>query len=101
MYLVQILLPLADNDGNPISEDLLRDIREELVSRFGGLTAYARAPAQGVWARDGVRQNDDIAVVEVMVENLDADWWRSFRREQERLLKQESLVVRAFEIRCL
>jgi hypothetical protein len=100
MHLVQILLPLAGNDGAPISEELLADIREELISRFGGLTAYARAPAQGVWAQGGVRQKDDIAVVEVMVETLDEDWWRGFRHRQEALLKQQSLVVRAFEIRC-
>jgi len=101
MHLVQILLPLADNDGTPIPEELLAGIREELIARFGGLTAYAQAPAQGVWARDGIRQKDDIVVVEVMVESLDENWWHDFRRCQEVLLKQESLVVRSFEIHRL
>jgi hypothetical protein len=101
MHLVQILLPLAGNDGTPIPEEFFQDIREELVKQFGGLTAYARAPAQGVWAHDGVRQKDDIAVVEVMVEALEEDWWRAFRAHLERLLEQEALVIRAFEIQRL
>jgi hypothetical protein len=99
MHVVQILLPLADNDGRPFPDSLLREIREELVARFGGLTAYGRAPALGVWAHDGTRQKDDIVVVEVMVEALDEAWWRGFRERLESLLKQEKLVVRSFEIR--
>lgn len=101
MHLVQILLPLATNDGAPVPEAVIRDIREELIARFGGLTAYSRAPAQGVWAHDGVRQRDDIAVVEVMVESLDENWWHAFRLRLERLLEQEALVIRAYEIRRL
>jgi len=101
MHLVQILLPLAGNDGASIPEEILRDIREELIARFGGLTAYVRAPAHGVWAHEGVRQKDDIAVVEVMVEMLEDDWWRDFRQRLERLLDQQSVVIRAFEIRRL
>jgi hypothetical protein len=98
MHVVQILLPLADNHGQPFAESLLRGVREELVARFGGLTAYGRAPALGVWAHDGARQQDDIIVVEVMVERLDAAWWSAFRSRLERLLSQEKLVVRAFAI---
>ncbi len=98
MHIVQILLPLADNLGQPFPESLLGDVREELVSRFGGLTAYGRAPALGVWAHEGARQKDDIVVVEVMVGNLDEVWWRSFRVRLEKLLAQEEVVVRAFEI---
>lgn len=101
MHIVQILLPLADNQGRRFSESLLREMREELVSRFGGLTAYGRAPAMGVWAHEGGRQQDDIIVIEVMVEQLDESWWRAFRTRLEGLLKQEELVVRAFEIKTL
>lgn len=99
MHIVQLLLPLADNQGRPFPESLLREVREELVSRFGGLTAYGRAPALGVWSHEGTRQKDDIVVVEVMVESLDEAWWRGFRRRLEDLLAQDEVVVRAFEIR--
>jgi hypothetical protein len=98
MHVVQILLPLADNQGRPFPDSLLRAVREELVSRFGGVTAYGRAPALGVWAHEGTRQQDDIIVIEVMVERLDEDWWRAFRARLEKLLSQEELVVRAHAI---
>lgn len=101
MHLVQILLPLTGNDGTPIPEGIFRDIREELIAQFGGLTAYVRAPAHGVWAHEGVRQKDDIAVVEVMVEMLEENWWRNFRQRLEHLLEQQSVVIRAFAIRRL
>ncbi len=49
MHLVQILLPLADNRGRPFPAAMLGDVRRELTERFGGLTAFTRAPAEGFW----------------------------------------------------
>jgi hypothetical protein len=100
-HLIQILLPLADNDGVPFPETLLRQLQAELAGRFGRLTAYSRVPAKGVWTHDGQRQADDIIVVEVMADQLDEEWWRLFRRRLEELLRQEKIVVRAQEIQNL
>lgn len=100
-HLVQILLPLADNDGVAFPADLLQGIQRELSARFGGLTAYNRAPAKGEWHNSGAHQTDDIVVVEVMTDTLDADWWRSFRTRLEKLLRQDKVVIRAQEIRTL
>src|SRR6185436_14131610 len=49
MHLVQLLLPLMDQDGKPFPRSQYRKIREVLTERFGGLTAYTRAPAEGLW----------------------------------------------------
>ena len=49
MHLVQILLPLRDNEGAPFPGDDFTRVRAELVERFGGVTAHLQAPAQGVW----------------------------------------------------
>ena len=77
-------------------------MRAELTERFGGLTAYTRAPAQGVWAEDGeAPRRDDIVVYEVMAEALDRSWWRSFRKLLERRFEQEELVVRSQEVEKL
>ena len=48
MYLIQILLPLNDNQGRPVARELFRDVGSELTGRFGGLTAHTRAPAEGL-----------------------------------------------------
>ena len=95
MYLVQLLLPLYDNDGHPFPATLYARLRAELTERFGGLTAYSRAPAEGVWEDGGERERDDIVVYEVMVEQLDRAWWSKLRTELERRFSQEELIVRA------
>jgi len=96
LFLVQLLLPLYDNAGAAIDGARFREVREELTARFGGLTAYSRAPAVGLWKEEeGRTERDDIVVYEVMVRDLDAQWWGEYRRTLERRFAQETLVVRA------
>jgi hypothetical protein len=96
MYLVQILLPLYDNDGHTFEAVQYVRLRAELADRFGGVTAYTRAPARGVWKGDtGETSRDDIVIFEVMTRELDRDWWTAFRRDLESRFRQESLIVRA------
>lgn len=103
MHLVQILLPVYDNDGRPFPASRFTDVRAELTERFGGLTAYSRAPAEGLWREDddGAAKRDDIVVYEVMTEELDRDWWARFRGALARRFEQEELVVRAHEVERL
>jgi len=71
-------------------------VEQELTARFGGLTAYARAPAKGLWSKQpGHETRDDIVVYEVMVEPLDSSWWAAYRLDLEQRFGQEELVVRA------
>jgi hypothetical protein len=77
-------------------------IRRELTDRFGGVTAYMRAPARGAWKTgDGDEARDDIVIVEVMTPDLDRDWWDAYRRRLEELLRQEAIVVRALPLTIL
>ncbi|HKY20106.1 MAG TPA: hypothetical protein VJM31_02710 [Vicinamibacterales bacterium] len=96
MYLVQLLIPLFDNDGHAFeSSDYVR-LRAELADRFGGVTAYTRAPARGVWKGDsGETTRDDIVIFEVMTADLDRVWWKEFRKHLEARFRQDTLIVRA------
>ena len=96
-HLVQILLPLRDNEGNPFPRAAFAAVREELAERFGGVTAYLQAPAQGVWKDDeeGTLERDEIVVLEVMVERLEPGWWGEFREQLRQRFRQDELVVRA------
>lgn len=49
MHLVQLLLPLYNNSGMRFEKNLYKEVRDELVNRFGGITAYTRAPVHGLW----------------------------------------------------
>ena len=96
MYLVQILLPVYDNDGHPFDASEYVRLRAELADRFGGVTAYTRAPARGVWKDEaGETTRDDIVIFEVMTPDLDETWWTGFRKELETHFRQDSVIVRA------
>ena len=101
MHLVQILLPLYDNAGAPLPRALYDRVRKELTRRFGGLTAFMRAPGEGHWRNEGETKRDDIVVFEVMTENLDLAWWRAYRRELEQGFRQEAIVIRVQDIQVL
>ena len=102
MHLVQILLPIYDNGQNPQPPEQFRRVRQELTERFGGLTVYTRAPAEGMWKlNDNHTSRDDIIIFEVMANDLDASWWRKYRHELEARFHQDVIVVRAQQMRLL
>ena len=103
MHLVQILLPLRSPHGNAFPHAEFARVSTELTERFGGMTAYTRAPASGLWQEDrtGRTERDDIVVYEVMVDDLDPAWWADYRRTLEMRFAQDELVVRAQEMRRL
>ena len=69
MHVIEIFLPLQRNDGSPQPRELFGKVRKELIEKFGGLTAYSRAPAEGLWERDeGSVDKDAIVIFEVMAE---------------------------------
>ena len=95
-HLVQLLLPVYANDGAPFARSLYREVARELTERFGGVTAYSRAPAKGFWDEGSGRTGrDDIVVYEVMVDALDPAWWHEYRGRLEVRFAQDELVVRA------
>ena len=104
MFLVQLLLPLTDNAGAPFPNTAYCAVADELTHRFGGVTAYTRAPAEGRWKEEGPKEreaHDEILIMEVMVHDLDRTWWQGYRRDLEARFAQDALVVRAHAIETL
>lgn len=93
--LVQILLPLADNEHTPHPHALYTQVRQELVAQWGGVTAHLAAPAEGVWRDEGHLVFDSVVVFEAMVEDFDRQWWHEYRLELESRFRQQEIVVRA------
>lgn len=100
MHLIQVLLPLYDNDANPISPDLFQQVRSELSSRYGGLTVYSQSPAEGLWQEDEGENpvHDELILFEVMTDQLDRPWWSAYRQKLEERFEQEEIVIRAQRI---
>jgi len=44
---------------------------------------------------------DEISIVEVMSETIDAEYWRTLRGRLERQLEQESIVIRTHKLDLL
>jgi hypothetical protein len=96
MFLIELLLPTFDNDGQHFAKSEFDRVRRELTERFGGVTAFVRSPAVGLWADEtGEIRHDDIAIFEVMADSLDRPWWREYREELERRFHQHEIVMRA------
>lgn len=105
MHLVQFLLPLQDNDGRRFAAREFTRLHDELTKKFGGITAYMRSPAIGLWKEQKENaervSRDQIVMFEVMVESLDRDWWSAYRRQLKERFRQDEVVIRATTIERL
>ena len=96
MHLIQLFLPLYDNDGQAFAKPLFDTVRGELTERFGGVTAFVRSPAVGAWEDDsGDVQRDDVVLFEVMADHVDHGWWAAYRAQLEHRFQQDEVLVRA------
>lgn len=99
MHLVQLFLPLYRADGTPVDRAAFAATRDELVARHGGLTAYNRAPASGLWQEEGTPPvQDDLVIYEVLCAEFDADAWTAYRRLLEQRFGQERLMARVQQV---
>jgi hypothetical protein len=102
MHLIQILLPLYDNEGKSFKQEELLRVRDELSERFGGITTYIRSPAVGLWKETGeTTVRDDIVIYEVMTAELDREWWKHYREQLTLSFRQALLIVRVSEVQLL
>ncbi|HSJ08826.1 MAG TPA: hypothetical protein VK928_02905 [Longimicrobiales bacterium] len=101
-YVIEVLLPLNDAGGEPFPRTFYDDVRRELTERFGGVTAFVRSPAEGLWKEgDGDVVRDDIVFYEVMADHLDTAWWANYREQLRGRFVQDELIMRATAVRCL
>jgi hypothetical protein len=96
VHVVEIFLPLRRNDGSEQPRERFAHVREALLEKFGGLTAFTRAPAEGLWeASPGDVDRDSIVIFEVMADELDRAWWAAYRADLQRLFEQDEILIRA------
>jgi hypothetical protein len=102
MYLIQLLLPAPRTPSAREPDPRVADTRRELVGRFGGMTAYLRTPAHGVWTSpEGDLAHDDVVMVEVVADTFDRQWWREYAGQLARRFAQDAIHVRAVQVEVL
>jgi hypothetical protein len=87
-----------DNDGQPFAQEDFERVKEELASRFEGVTAYLQAPADGLWRKGAESNADKIVIFEVMTEEIDLREWRDRCTALERRFRQEKVIIRYMPI---
>lgn len=99
MHLIQLLIPLHDNHKQAFPAAYFNKVREELIDRFGGVTAFVRSPAVGLWKEHSDETNrDEVVLFEVLTEQLDRAWWADYRTQLQEKFRQEELLVWASSI---
>jgi hypothetical protein len=88
--LVQLLLPVKPGSAVPFA-----DTRRELIERYQGVTAYVRSPAKGAWVGPEGEEQDDVIMVEVLVDDFDRAWWRSYARTLAERFGEDEIHIRA------
>jgi hypothetical protein len=96
MYVIEIFLPTFATTGERFPQRAFDRIRRNLMDHFGGVTAFLRSPALGLWEDAAGRvHRDEIVVFEVMSETLDHEWWHRYRIQLEEWFRQDEVVIRA------
>jgi hypothetical protein len=102
MHIIQILLPLQDNNGDSYPTDYYTQLAAELTDKYGGLTAYTRSPATGLWKEAPNKTvKDDIVIFEVMAENFNEGVLKLLKEGLEKKFAQREILIRGFEIRLV
>jgi inorganic pyrophosphatase len=97
--LVQFLLPLYDHNGHPFPEKIYTGIKNQLSKKFGGLTAYVRSPAEGIWKKEAREMvKEDMINYEVMTNDIDLVFWKDYQQFLKDQFKQEELLIRYIDM---
>ena len=93
MFLIQILIPLTDNEGKKFSSEKFSSVKDILMKKFGGLTVFSQAPAVGLWEKTKKEVlRDQIVVFEIMTKKKKYNWWKDFRKWLEKEFEQDLLL---------
>jgi len=96
MQLVQIFLPLYDNNKQEFDRSLYDDLRTLLKDQFGGVTFYRNTPTEGLWKDETGKTNfDELIIVEVMITEVHKEWWQQFSQRLEQVFDQEEILIRS------
>ena len=96
MRLIQIFLPLYDNNKRRFDKALYDELRTRLKDQFGGVTLYRNTPAEGLWEDEaGKTSFDELIIAEVMIREINEEWWQQFRQRLEQVFDQEEILIRS------
>ena len=100
----EIYLPLKYNNGKEIESEKIKQIREELIGRFGAITVSSRSsPYQGTWKYGGVQYIDDIIKIEVVTssDKITKKFLKDFKERVKKSLRQKDILITTHGIQVI
>jgi hypothetical protein len=90
----ELYVPLTHNDGTRVNPEILVQLRERLLERFGGLTFFPQTN-EGFWTFGGVTYRDEIVIYRVLSEHrrMARKFFRELKEELKRDLQQEEILI--------
>ena len=87
-----IFLPTTRNDGRPIEEAALEQVKQSLTDAFGGYT-HLTHHNEGVWRMGGVTFREKVTVVRVLDDGSSEFAFLQFKQNLEQLVDQKSVLI--------
>lgn len=101
MKLIQIYLPVpGENDA--AASGMFEVVQKDLALKFGGVTAFVRAPGKGQWRPTSEKTvYDDLVIVEVITEFINKEWWTEYRKKLASIVHQDKILITVNDIDLL
>jgi uncharacterized protein YnzC (UPF0291/DUF896 family) len=100
----EIYLPLKHNDGRDIEPEKIKQIKQELVAKFGAITVSSlSSPYQGTWKYGGVEYLDDIIKIEIVTsdDRLTKRFLKDFKERLKESLQQIDILITTHGIQVI
>ncbi len=97
-----LYLPLHFNDGRPVEPAVVQQVKNALVSEFGGLTHFPQEN-EGIWKLGGKTFRDRIVILRVLADDpaRGREFFSNFKVELQRVLEQADILVIEREVLVL
>jgi len=98
----EIYLPLKYNHGGDIEPEKLEEIQHQLIAVVGTMTVSSpSAPFHGTWRYRGVEFVDDIIRIEIITKEDFNAFFKSFKRQLKRTLRQLDVLITVQDIHTI
>jgi hypothetical protein len=87
-----IYLPVAHNDGSPVSAEMIQGVKDTLAREFGGYTHFNQRN-DGSWSMGGVVFRDEVTVVRVLDDGSANFDMKAYKKHLEELFAQRSILI--------
>ena len=95
----EVLLPVQFNDGRDVPNEVLGEAVNELIQKFGAVTAYKQV-VEGRWRHEGTEYRDELSllVVDVPDTSKNRKWMKAYKQKWKQRLEQLEIWMISYPI---